>query len=280
MQTSDQVLPQQSSIGATLKQAREARRIAVDQVAQQLKLSVAKIQAIETDDMSIMLSPTARGLLRSYARLLDFSEQQTQQLLQAHQQLFPAQHSAIQLHTEPLQQGVKQQRRWQMRMGRVMLMVIVLAIATATSLLWYRLQQAPASTPSASSAAVSEADGSASLDNTDPSIDKAELVADLTAQSEQQSNGVTLPNQSGPLKAGQIEIKLVFTQQSWVSIVDAQGRTLYSKLAEANTTELVAGDPPLQLIIGNVSGTRVYAHGAAVALDAYSQSNVARFSVE
>jgi cytoskeleton protein RodZ len=82
------------------------------------------------------------------------------------------------------------------------------------------------------------------------------------------------------MQQGQIELKLVFTEQSWTSVRDIEGRSIYNKLAEAGTQDLVYGFPPLKLIVGNVHGTKVYAHGSEISLDKYMQNNVARLNVE
>jgi len=58
-------------IGATLKQRREARHLSIDQVAEQTRVRVHYLQALENDDLSAIPSmPQARGFLRIYAEFL------------------------------------------------------------------------------------------------------------------------------------------------------------------------------------------------------------------
>jgi cytoskeleton protein RodZ len=63
------------AIGARLKAAREARQLTAGAVAQQLKLDVSVIDALENDDRQHLPAPIfVQGYLRSYARLLELPE--------------------------------------------------------------------------------------------------------------------------------------------------------------------------------------------------------------
>ena len=63
------------SIGARLRAAREQRRLSAENVAKQLRLDVAVVNALENDDRERLPAPIfVQGYLRSYARLLGLSE--------------------------------------------------------------------------------------------------------------------------------------------------------------------------------------------------------------
>ena len=69
--------------GTQLKTARELLNLSQKEVAARLHLSVNIIQILESDSMSHSLPITfTRGYMRSYARLLNFSEQEINQALQ------------------------------------------------------------------------------------------------------------------------------------------------------------------------------------------------------
>jgi cytoskeletal protein RodZ len=60
------------SIGARLRQARELRRLTVEQVSETTKLRTHYLQALENDDYSAIPSAAqARGFLRLYASFLE-----------------------------------------------------------------------------------------------------------------------------------------------------------------------------------------------------------------
>jgi cytoskeletal protein RodZ len=66
-----------SAIGERLSAARKKKKLNVESVAKQLHLDVNIIKALETDDASSL--PAAifvQGYLRSYARLVDLSEEE------------------------------------------------------------------------------------------------------------------------------------------------------------------------------------------------------------
>src|SRR5271169_2910897 len=59
------------SIGSTLKQRREARHLSIQQVAEQTRVRMHYLQALENDDLSAIPSMVqARGFLRLYAEFL------------------------------------------------------------------------------------------------------------------------------------------------------------------------------------------------------------------
>jgi cytoskeleton protein RodZ len=65
------------AIGARLKTARQARQLTTEAVAQQLKLDVSVIDALEKDDKQHLPAPIfVQGYLRSYARLLGLPEEE------------------------------------------------------------------------------------------------------------------------------------------------------------------------------------------------------------
>ena len=62
------------SVGAKLKQARELRRLTVEQVAEATKIRSHYLQALENDDHSAIPSAAqARGFLRIYADFLELN---------------------------------------------------------------------------------------------------------------------------------------------------------------------------------------------------------------
>ena len=60
-----------ATAGMLLLAAREARGLSVEAVAQQLKLSLRQVRALETDDFTLLPGRTfVRGFVRNYARLV------------------------------------------------------------------------------------------------------------------------------------------------------------------------------------------------------------------
>ena len=72
----DQELGSRVLIGVTLRDAREAQKLSVEEVALRLRLSEKQINALEADDFSIFGSAIfVRGFIKSYARFLTIDPQ-------------------------------------------------------------------------------------------------------------------------------------------------------------------------------------------------------------
>ena len=62
------------SLGARLRQAREARRIPIEGIAQQIRVPVAVLRAIEEDRLEGLAPIYLRGYVRAYARIVGLGE--------------------------------------------------------------------------------------------------------------------------------------------------------------------------------------------------------------
>ena len=69
--------PAALSVGATLRAAREAQGLTVEEIAERVKFSVRQVEALEQDDVAHLPQGTfLRGFVRSYARVLGIDEAQ------------------------------------------------------------------------------------------------------------------------------------------------------------------------------------------------------------
>lgn len=84
---------------------------------------------------------------------------------------------------------------------------------------------------------------------------------------------------SAPPAAGMLPVKVHVTAESWVSVTDAQGQVLLSKLVRPGEDPELAGQPPLKVTIGNVSGTTLSVRGTPFDLNTRNKDNVARFEL-
>ncbi len=261
----------QQSLGQCLKQKREAKKISIQQVAQHLRLSPSKIEAMESDDAELMNSDFARGYLRNYARLLQIDEQM---LLDIHRRDFPELQQKIVLNTEALKKSTDQS----IAIKKTFLLgLVALLIITYIGFSIYAKLTHPSDFDDLNKQALP----SQTVDDIQTQSLDAQVVADdVKQQATQQELSNANMNHSSPMQQGQIEIKFVFSEQTWASVRDAEGRSIYNKLAEAGTKDVVYGRPPLKLIIGNVHGTKLYKNSDEISLDKFMQNNIARLNVE
>ena len=70
------------------------------------------------------------------------------------------------------------------------------------------------------------------------------------------------------------------SQETWVNVVDANGRKIYNKVIFAGSRESVDVKPPINVTIGNAGGTTMSMNGKPVELAPHSRQNVARIKLE
>jgi cytoskeleton protein RodZ len=79
--------------------------------------------------------------------------------------------------------------------------------------------------------------------------------------------------------SGSANIKFTFTDSSWVSVQDKDGKTVLSKLAQKGSSEEAFGVPPLKVLIGNAAAATVLFEGKPVDLSGHSNNNVASMTL-
>lgn len=68
-------------------------------------------------------------------------------------------------------------------------------------------------------------------------------------------------------------------EASWVQVVDGSGKTLLARLVPAGETVVLTATPPLRLRIGNVRGTEINYRGQPVNLAATARDNIASITL-
>lgn len=76
------------------------------------------------------------------------------------------------------------------------------------------------------------------------------------------------------------KVTMAFTDESWVRATDKSGKLIFEKILSAGSQDGFEGVPPLSLVIGNASATKLIYQGKPVDLTAVTQSNVARLTLE
>ena len=70
------------------------------------------------------------------------------------------------------------------------------------------------------------------------------------------------------------------SQETWVSIMDARGKEIYSKTIFAGSRESVNVKPPVSVVVGNALGVRLDMNGMPVDLAPHMRGNVARVKLK
>jgi cytoskeleton protein RodZ len=290
-------------VGRTLSEAREAQGLTVADVAQQLKFMPRQIEALEAERFSSLPGPTiARGMVRSYARLLKLEPEPLLKLMEGQ---LPPPESGRQLGVrrgDPVPAGDAGRRSTIMYLA---LSAVVLAIAVAAVYEWRHERQLPAFVAASDAPAPASVAPSApaSVAPSVPAPESPKVVDEKPAPSASLPP-VAAVSPSAPVEhkaaaetkpapkpkpqpvvavstpaAGSHTLVLRFEEEAWVEVIDAEGRHLISSLNAAGTERSVRARPPLSLVIGNAQHVSVTYNDREIDLKPHTRVEVARFTI-
>lgn len=261
-----------SGLGGVLHAARETMGIGIEEAARKLCLSQRQLTALEADDIRALPSPAfTRGFIRNYARLLNLD---ADPLLAVYRDMLPQSEegAAISLHSEGIQIQVGDRKTW-MPYLLASILIGIFGGAWMAYMEWSERLAAPvAVVPAAQSAAPAAPAPLPVTEVAPPTIVETPAAAEMAPA----STPVTTPAPE-PAKG---QMTMSFTQQSWVRIVDRDGVEVLSKTGSAGSEDVVNGQPPFKVEIGNAAGVQLSYNGQPVDLAPHTKANVARFVLE
>lgn len=113
--------------------------------------------------------------------------------------------------------------------------------------------------------------------------EKAAQEKPAAAQSDKKSAAtaqVDATQKPGNATSGLASMRLVFDEDSWVDVKDANGKILLSRMNHAGSLVRLSGVAPLSVVIGHASGVQLYYAGKKVDLAPYTSVEVARLVLE
>lgn len=272
--------------GTLLLQARERAGISQEEVARELHITVTKVKYIESDNYHRLNTDTfIRGYLRAYANFLKI---ESAPIIAAYQQ-----HAAAQgLVTEP-QYPVSKEAPTKKLWVFVGLLVLLLAGLWLISV-WFFDNQVerpvvapPAIVPAVPSTAIPPTtvpDASASEANLQPSSEDTaiENAAAETGAAEELAAEAAPQEPASPVLATERaldQLELVFTEECWLEVSDAQGDVLATELQRPGSRVSLLGVAPFSVKLGNAPAVRVMLNGEAVAVNASAGAKVMTLNV-
>lgn len=78
---------------------------------------------------------------------------------------------------------------------------------------------------------------------------------------------------------GKVSLEFSANQETWVNVVDANGKEVYSKIIFAGSRESIDVTPPVNVTVGNAGGTSMSMNGKPVELAPHSRNNVAHIKL-
>ncbi|MGA7951163.1 MAG: RodZ domain-containing protein [Thiobacillaceae bacterium] len=282
------------SVGASLKVAREAQGLSLDQAAGRLRLMVRQLSAMEADDFAALGQPVfARGFVRNYARMLGLdAEALVSRLANTDQEELPA------IEPVPMEQP-RSLLTTPWVLGAMAALVMLIAIPVALYL-WLNSGEEPARVSVTPIRPITQPIGPAAApapDATQPIQPEPPVPAAVPDQApvaaSPASTPAPVPAQTPPptppdladqtdaaAPVAQGTIKLDFDADAWVEINEENGRVLLHKLNPAGSSVTVTGTPPFTFVIGNAAQVRMTYNGRPLDLTPYIDIKVARFNLE
>ena len=247
------------SVGQTLREAREAQNITLEDVALRLRLMHRQIEAMETDDFESLGQPVfARGFVRNYARLLGLLPEPLLESMGG----APSEPEPVS-QAEPPIPGSWVSSPWLILFLLGMLVVVAVPIA-----LYLWLNSGAEETQTAAPPVVQSPPVPAPAA---PPVAPIVVEVPDAAPAEPVAPAATAPTSV---------VHLEFGGESWVEIKDASGRMLHRQLNPAGSSADIRGRPPFAIVIGNAAQARMTYNGRPIDLKPFVDVTVARFTLE
>lgn len=264
-------------IGKTLRRAREALNLQIEQAARQLHLDVRLLKALEADDFSALPGTTyAYGYIRSYAKLLKISEED---ILQQFMQL--SESDANELIPDHMSFSVENKVPG-ISIAQIFIIIIVILVVLG-GLVWLWKGEHLVKSVEKVSAKQSKPHV-VSL----PVTDSQDLTPDLT---EEKVKAVVKKEKPQP---DSVEVKhvetvstpksirmlhLSYDKDSWTEVRDAKGETLIYRMVKSGENLTLEGEPPYTILLGFAPGVTVTYENSVFDTKPYRRNDIAYFRI-
>ena len=275
--------------GRRLAEARQAQHQSAADIARQLKLSVAQVEALESGHYERLPGPIfVRGFIRNYARLVRLDPNELLRTTEA--TAAPAASPPDRAPSRDIPYPAKTRRRWPLAVAGL----AVIAALAAYVIVWedaHTLSQSPEITaPTAQTRAAAPAPApQETVNSTEPVVaapEEPSRAVEPPPQAEAASppaadaaTASAQPSQAPP-RAGEKRVMLEFEDESWVEIRDRNERVIFSQLNRPGTQQRVDGLPPFSVVVGNAQAVRLTFDGKSVDLGPHTRVDVARLILQ
>jgi len=303
--------------GDILRAARESQGLSLEHLAAVLKVSPAKLEALEQGRIDQLPDASfARALAQTMCRVLKIDATPVMAALPA------ARIASLASDKEPLNQPFKEARlgahmfdrsgagidwsqvlklKWLAPLALLLAAAFVYLLPDSFELSNWLPQGAPVSqsasaasapevtdpafapalaelTASAASASALAVDTATLASSAAASAPLAQGTASLPSSAASLPTPADLPAAAAPLDAGVVVLSV--TTDSWVDVTDGEGVKRVSRIVRAGETLSMGGVAPWGLKIGNAGGVKVTLRGEPIELAAFTRNNVARLELK
>jgi cytoskeleton protein RodZ len=294
-------MSEMTGVGQELAAAREARGLALADVAQQLKFAPRQLEALEQEQYDQLPGGTfARGMVRSYARVLKLEAEPLLERMNGRFQA-PDANTLAARYSQPVPFSDSARRSTFVYLG---LSLGILAIGSGIGYQWYREHSAPAQAaakrPQQAVAAKAPAPSTPKpVARTQPKVVETSAPVEVAAASPKAAVQLTAapPKAADPapqkaaeklaekpapkvLTGGVNRLVIICEEESWIEVKDANDRMLVSSLNPRGAERVVQSRGPLSLVIGNPANVRVMHNNKPVDLGPHTKLGISRFTLQ
>ncbi len=269
--TSSSVEVRPFSVGTVLREAREQLGLSLADVESRLKFASRQIEALEADNFTRLPEISfVRRFVRSYAKLLQLDPAP----LLASLPVEPAQPS---LQTASVAIDVPFPNIYATRRINIIWLSTGLVVVAITLVLFIWLNRSMSIMQQATMETIE-------LPTVMP-IPASRVIAasppDVLAVSPKASTATKMiQTESKSASKQSASIRLKFDANSWVKVTDNDGKILVSQLNSSGSEQHLKGKPPFSVVIGNISGVRLYYQGKLIELAPFNNGGIARLTLE
>ncbi|PMG96497.1 RodZ domain-containing protein [Vibrio breoganii] len=286
-------------VGDILRAKRESLGISQKEIADRLRLRVAIIQSIDSNDFQLgQVHTFTRGYIRSYARAVGADEKVLLELFDSSEFAKP---------TEDKMQSFSQQTKKTKHDNNIMKLTWgIFAIIVGISAVWWWQSEQNSDTVVSEPIEVNE---SVVDENYDPALD-AQLLAEpqspnreelAVADNEAALDDAELGLEPAPVTEGEETaavdapkpvqlpeidetpiptIAMNFKADCWIQVQDVNGKTLWTGVKNAGQQLELEGQGPFKFVLGAPEAVSLSISGEPVDLSRYTAGKVARFTAE
>jgi cytoskeleton protein RodZ len=264
-------MTEKTGVGRELAAAREARGLALADVAQQLKFAPRQLEALEHENIAALPGHTiTRGMVRNYARLLKLD---AEPLVQRISQRFemPDSNRLAQRYHEAVPFSDRGRRSTLVYLG---MSLGVLALVAGVAYQWHHERGVATKAPP--SVATFEPTPQA---EPAPVVLQEKVSVAAPVEAPVAPVAPKIVSDPGVSKAGPPRLVVRIHADAWIEIRDSLDRMLVASLNPAGSERVVGGRPPYSLVIGNAANVRVTYGDKPIDLAPHTRHDVARLTV-
>ncbi|TMP62811.1 DUF4115 domain-containing protein [Pseudoalteromonas sp. S1610] len=282
----DNTQPQndEPSVGQILKTHRENANISLAKIASLLKLTESQVQHIENDEYHLLGAKTfVKGYIKNYCRTLNIDSTTILTMLPAYS-----------TSDKPVDmQSFSRRTEKEAHDSRLMTVsYLILAIVIGSSAVWWWQNAMPideqTNTINANNSLISEQQESTKLlaeaaDEAQSNEIEPAPQANSTVFNEQQTIQAAPLNdtqsQSEPTSSDLSTIIMMFNDESWVEIHDANDEKIAFGVKKAGYEMTLTGVAPFSVVLGKHDVVRITLNGEPVDISAFPKNRLAKFKL-